>query len=210
MLKRRELLLAAPALLAAKPFALPIGINLFTVRGPLAEKPAETYKALAAIGIQTLEVRPVHLMQHAPMIADAGLKPVHMFIESATATGAWAEWKAYSSGMAARFKMPVPAANAPQPSLEGMIELGKKHGLQRIGTSMLLPGERSGAIASINKAAEKCAGAGLELCYHNHAYEFDGKPGERYLDLLRKELDPRVRLEVCAFERYCGGCEGCG
>ena len=88
MMMRRELLLAAPALLAAKPFALPIGINLFTVRGPLAQKPAETYKALAAIGIKTLELRPVHLMQHASMIADAGLKPVHMFIESATITGA--------------------------------------------------------------------------------------------------------------------------
>lgn len=199
MMKRRDLLLTAPALLAAKPFALPIGINLFTVRGPLATKPAETYKALASIGLKTLEVRPVHLMQHSSMISDAGLKPVHMFIESATVTGAWAEWKTYSAGMAARFKMPVPPANAPQARLEDMIDLAKKHGLQRIGTSMLLPGERSGAIASINRASEKCAAAGLELYYHNHAYEFDGKPGERYLDLLRKELDPRVRLELDVF-----------
>lgn len=198
-MKRRSLLTAAPAALAAKAFTQPVGLNLYTVRAPLAKDPAGTYKALGAMGIKTLEVRPVNLLQHATMIGDAGLKPVHMFIESAAITGAWGEWRGFMTAMAAKFKMPAPAADAPRPSLGEMIELAKKHGIQRIGTSMLLPGERAGAIAAINKAAEQCAGAGLELYYHNHAFEFAGEKGARFFDRLRKELDPRVRLELDIF-----------
>ena len=198
-MKRRTLLIAAPLALAAKSFTHPVGLNLYTVRTPLAKDPAGTYKALGAMGIKTLEVRPTNLMQHAAMISDAGLKPVHMFIESAAITGAWDEWHGFMAGMAAKYKMPAPPANGPRPSLGEMIDLGKKHGMQRIGTSMLLPGERAAGIAAINKAAEQCAQAGLELYYHNHAFEFVGAPGARFFDRLKKELDPRVRLELDIF-----------
>ena len=61
------------------------------------------------------------------MIKDAGLKPVHIFIETAAITGAWDEWRGIMTLMAERMKMPVPASF--------------QHGLQRIGTSMLLPGD---------------------------------------------------------------------
>jgi len=190
---------ASPVLLSARPFRHPIGLNLFTVRTPLAQAPAQTYRALAEAGIQTLEVRPVNLVQHAAMISDAGLKPVHMFIESAAITGAWDEWQGFMTAMAAKYKAPPPSASAPRATLEDMIALAKKHGIQRIGTSMLLPGERGAAIEAINRAAGQCAAAGLELYYHNHAYEFAGTRGQRYLDRLKKELDPRVRLELDVF-----------
>lgn len=198
-MQRRHFLAAAAASAVARPFDQPIGLNLFTVRNPLAKAPAETYKALAQAGIQTLEVRPPQLLQHAAMMRDAGLKPVHMFIESAAITGAWEEWHAFSAAMAGRYKMPPPPANAPRPTLDAMIALAKQHGLQRIGTSMLLPGERATAIAALNRAAATCAAAGLELYYHNHAYEFAGAKGSRYLDRLKQELDPRVRLELDIF-----------
>ena len=64
---------------------------------------------------------------------------------------------------------------------------------------MLLPGERATAIDAINKAAGQCASAGLELYYHNHVFEFSGRRGARYFDRLRRELDPRVRLELDTF-----------
>lgn len=198
-MKRRAFLGAWPVIAAAKAFAHPIGVNLFTVRTGLAKEPARTYRALGEMGIKTLEVRPVNLLQHAAMIEDAGLKPVHMFIESACITGAWEEWRTFMAGMAAKYKLPAPAENAPRPALVEMIALAKKHGVQRIGTSMLLPGERAGAIEQINRASEECAKAGLEIYYHNHAYEFAGQRGKRYLDRLRKELDPRVRLELDIF-----------
>ena len=198
-MKRRAFLNAWPLIATAKAFDHPIGVNLFTVRTPLAKGPAKTYQALGEIGIKTLEVRPVNLLHHAVMMQDAGLKPVHMFIESAAITGAWEEWQTFMAGMAAKYKLPATAGNAPRPALGQMIELAKRHGVQRIGTSMLLPGERASAIEKINRASEECAQAGLELYYHNHAYEFAGVKGKRYIDRLRKELDPRVRLELDIF-----------
>jgi sugar phosphate isomerase/epimerase len=199
MMDRRCFLGGIAATAVAKPFSHPIGLNLFTVRGPLATAPAATYQGLAKAGVSTLEVRPVHLAQHAAMMKDAGLKPVHMFMESAVVTGAWEAWREYSAGMAAKFKMPVPPPNAPRPRIEEMIELAVKHGVKRIGTSMLLPVEREKAIEQYGRAADACTKGGVELYYHNHAYEFGGAKGARYIDRLHKELDPRVRLELDVF-----------
>jgi len=210
-MNRRAFLRSAAAVpaaaLGAKPFSAPIGVNLFTVRASLATAPAQTYQSLAEIGIKTLEVRPVHLQQHASMIRDAGLVPVHMFIESAILTGAWDEWQAFAQAAAARLKMPAPpaSANTAHPKLEEMIDLAVRHGVGRIGTSMLLPGERPAAIDAINKAAARCAGAGLEIYYHNHAAEFEGARGARFFDRLQRSLDPKVRLELDVFWAALGG-----
>jgi len=197
MMWTRRTLLASPLL--AAPFKQPIGINLYTVRNSLAKAPGSTYEALAKIGISTIEVRPVHLLQHASFIKATGLKPVHMFIETPIITGAWAEWAGFSKAMAARMKMPAPPAPASRPTLDEMIDLAKTHGVQRIGTSMLLAGERANAIDAINRAAETCAKAGIELFYHNHAFEFDGNKGQRLIDRLHKELSPKVRFELDIF-----------
>lgn len=199
MMDRRCFLGGIAATAVAKPFSHPIGLNLFTVRGPLARAPAATYQGLAQADITKLEVRPTHLLQHAAMMRDAGLKPVHMFIESAIVTGAWDAWREYSAAMATKYQMPAPPANAPRPRLEEMIELALKHGVKRIGTSMLLVQEREAAIEKYGRAADICAKAGVELYYHNHAYEFAGAKGQRYIDRLHRELDRRVRLELDVF-----------
>lgn len=188
-----------PAGLAARPFTRPLGLNLYTVRGLLAKDAASTYKRIGQLGITTLEVRPPNLLQHAALMRDAGLKPVHMFIEPACITGAWDEWREFGIKMSERMKLPAPPANAPRPTLEQMLALAKAHGIQCIGTSLLLPTERETAIARFNAAAERCAQAGVELYYHNHSYEFGGERGRRYLDRLHRELDPRIRLELDLF-----------
>lgn len=193
MTTRRHALAALAALpLAAKPFSRPVGLNLYTVRTSLAKNPAETYKGVKAAGIETLEVRSVQLNQHAAMIADAGLKPVHLFIDSAIITGAWDEWAAVMRSRGG-------PANPERPSLESMIELARKHNIKRIGTSMLLPKERESAFDAYNRAAELCAKGGVELYYHNHAYEFAGEKGSRYIDRLHSQLDKRIRLELDVF-----------
>jgi hypothetical protein len=193
MTTRRNTLAALASLpLAAKPFSRPIGLNLYTVRTPLAAQPAATYKAVKAAGVELLEVRSVQLLQHAAMIADAGLKPVHLFIDSASITGAWDEWAAVMRSRGG-------PANPERPSLQSLIDLALKHRIQRIGTSMLLPKERESAFDAYNRAAELCAKGGVELYYHNHAYEFSGPKGSRFIDQLHARLDKRIRLELDVF-----------
>ncbi len=55
VMNRRRFLRVLPLALTAKPFDHPIGLNLYTVRGPLARDPANLL-ALAATGIKTLKV----------------------------------------------------------------------------------------------------------------------------------------------------------
>jgi sugar phosphate isomerase/epimerase len=188
-------------LLVCEKFGL--GLNLYTVRGPLADRPEETYRQLAAAGIVELEVRPPNLTRHAAYIRAAGLKPVHMFVDAAVITGAWEEWEAFQARMAARMKMAAPKAERPE--LAALIALAKQHGVRRIGVSYLLPGERQNSIEKLNQAARICQAAGMGFYYHNHAFEFEGEPGQRFIDRLFAELHPHARLELDVFWAAIGG-----
>ena len=77
--------------------------------------------------------------------------------------------------------------------------------MERLGISYLLPGERQNAIGHINRATEELARLGLGFYYHNHAWEFDGGKGERFMDRLHKEADPRAKLELDLFWATIGG-----
>ncbi len=175
MITRRSAVAAlAAGTLAAKPFKHPIGVNLYTVRDLLGKEPERTYQRLKQVGIELIQVRPNHLKEHAAFFRAAGLRPVHMMIDSTAVFG--------------------------QPALlDEMIGLAKEHKLQRIGTSFLAPKDRETAIEAFAKAADACAKGGVELYYHNHAYEFAGEKGQRFIDRLHRDLDRRVRLELDVF-----------
>lgn len=182
MIRRRFLSLAAAApLLRAAPFNKPLGINLYTVRDSLAKDPEKTYKALAALGVTRIEVRPNHLQEHAALIRAAGLQPVHMFLDSAYFTGARVQALAEMAGLAKRF------------------------GIRRLGVSYLMPAERAGAIPHLNKAVEQLGALGLGFYYHNHAWEFDASAGPSFMERLRKEAHPDLRLELDLFWATIGG-----
>lgn len=200
---RRQFLFALSAVAAR--FERTLGLSLYTVRAPLASKPEETYGAIAEAGIKELEVRPDNLLHHAGFIRAAGLQPVHMFVDAPVVTGAYDEWHGFMMQMAARMKMKPPAADAPRQTLAELIALAKQHGVNRVGVSFLLPGERANSIAKLNEAAEVCKKAGMGFYYHNHAFEFEGEPGARFIDRLHKELHPHARLELDVFWAAIGG-----
>ena len=53
---------------------------------------------------------------------------------------------------------------------------------------------------TLNKAGEKTKAAGLTLCYHNHAFEFEPMGGTTGLDVMLKETDKKtVFLEMDIF-----------
>lgn len=206
MMNRRLFLALAGSLpLRAAPFSKPIGINLYTVRNSLAKDPAGTYKALHALGIRELEVRAVQLQDHGQLIRQNALKPKHMFLDSAVVTGDWEASIAMQRAMAKRMNLPEPKSDAPRPTLAAMAQLAKEFGIERLGISYLLPGERPKAIEHINRATDELAKLGLGFYYHNHAWEFESGKGTRFLDQLHKEADPRVKLELDLFWATVGG-----
>lgn len=62
--------------------------------------------------------------------------------------------------------------------------------------------------AALDGAADRAAGHGLAVGYHNHAQELEiSHAGTTALELLAAELDPRVRLEVDTYWAAVGGAD---
>src|SRR5256714_4034741 len=77
-------------------------------------------------------------------------------------------------------------------------------GVKYMVCAWLSPEERGGGLehykhiaGELNKAAEKCKKAGIQLCYHNHDFEFEKQDGKFPYDTLLNETDKKlVKMEM--------------
>ena len=76
-------------------------------------------------------------------------------------------------------------------------------GIKYMVCAWLSPDERGGLdhykklAGDLNKAAETCKKAGIQLCYHNHDFEFEAKDGKLPYDVLLAEADKDlVKMEI--------------
>src|SRR5215469_17822665 len=133
-----------------------IGVQLYTVRSVLPQKPAETLRAIESIGYREIEATYGGLDQMWPALEATHLKPVSCHLDS----------KAVTQG--------------PEDDLTRALDSLKKRGFSYAVFPYLPPDERGGLEAmkvlagKLNRAGEKARAAGLKkLCYHNHAFEFE-------------------------------------
>jgi len=83
------------------------------------------------------------------------------------------------------------------------LEKAKSHGFQYVVCPYIAPADRGGADVikklgeTLNKAGATCKGMGLQMCYHNHAFEFAPSGDGTLLDILMSTVDPKlVMLEL--------------
>ncbi len=197
-LTRRELLAAvAAAAICSANVKRDIGVNLYTVRKPLAEEPVRVLRGLAAVGCRYVEARLEQVEDHLPLLAELEMPWVSWMIETPLVTGAWDAWAAVMQRRGAQLE---------RSTLAAAIETAAGHGVRNLGISYTLPAEREGPDGwdrladQCNRAGEACKAAGLQFYYHNHAEEFVGEPGARPFDRLLERLDPAlVRFEIDVF-----------
>nr|MBA3441788.1 sugar phosphate isomerase/epimerase [Pyrinomonadaceae bacterium] len=91
-------------------------------------------------------------------------------------------------------------------TLSQAIADAQKHGIEYMVVAYLFPQERGGPdfyrqfADQMNRAGEQCRQAGIKLCYHNHAFEFEAMEGTTPLDILMERFDKRfVDLELDVF-----------
>jgi len=159
-----------------------IGVQLYTVRTVLPQKPAEILNAIHAIGYQEIEATYAGLDKIWPAIQASGLKPVSIHLDSTMVTKG----------------NPDDLARALEPL--------KQRGFTYAVFPYLPPGERGGldvikAVADkLNMAGEKCRAAGLTFCYHNHAFEFEPMEGSTPFQVMMDRTDKKlVGLEMDVF-----------
>jgi sugar phosphate isomerase/epimerase len=193
-LSRRQWLASSLSLAAAPLLAAPakrtIGVQLYTVRGTLMKDSDHVLKTIADIGYKEIEGQGrVDLIALAPKIRELGMSPVSCHVETPLITGDWEKYKNMT---------PLP--------LEEAVESVKKIGVQYFTMAYIQPQARGDldfyrkTADNMNHAGEVCKKAGLQFAYHNHAFEFGGKPGERPIDIFKDRLDKKlVALEMDIF-----------
>lgn len=187
-LSRRTLLLGAAAGCGiGQAAAKNIGVQLYTVRDVIGKQSEETLGAIAKIGYTEVEVIRATLPKIGPILKQLGLKPVSAHLDTAMFTGK--------------------GAPPNMPTLEAALDEVKAAGVQFAVCPYVAPADRGKTLDDykkfadqLNKAAEKTHAAGLKLCYHNHAFEFEPMEGSRPIDVILKNTDKKLMaLELDVF-----------
>ena len=165
-----------------------LGVQLYTVRSVLNTKPAETLQALDRIGYREAEVTWATVDAICAELKKTRLRAVSAHLDSALFT----------------------PENAGK--LTAAIAHCKELGLQYAVYPYLPLKERGGldkfkALAdTLNRAGEECRKAGLECCYHNHAFEFEPMGATTGMQVLLNGTDKAlVKWEMDVFWVSVGG-----
>ncbi len=99
------------------------------------------------------------------------------------------------------------------PAFDAILETATKLGLRYLVIPYIAKGHRESVdqyktlAERANRAGEKCKAAGVQLCYHNHSFEFGKLPGGKTgCDVFVEEFDLKlVRFELDVFWVAIGG-----
>lgn len=163
-----------------------IALQLYTVRRLARDDLAGTLRAVASAGYRSVEVAGIPEAAAADLgrlLADAGLEAIaaHQGLDLLRAdTSGVVDWLR---------ELSCPRVVVPSLPDE---ERATPDGVRRL-------------VAELNELAERLAGEGVRLGYHNHAAEFAPLDGTTTWQILLSELSDTVELEVDVFWASVGG-----
>jgi sugar phosphate isomerase/epimerase len=165
---------------AAAANAIPVGLEMYSVRDALGKDPAGTVRAIAEMGYEGLEF-------YAPYFAwsEAQAKDMRTLLDELQIrcfsthndSGYFAGDKlqhARDLNLILGSKYIVMASSHAKPGLDGWREVA----------------------STLNEAAEELEPHGLKAGYHNHQLEFTLTDGVRPIELLAKNTKPSVMLQL--------------
>src|SRR5260221_1626646 len=170
-------LAVAPALSAAT--RRPVGFQLYPVRKLIPNHAREALQRVAAIGYREAEVIQDSNSVVLPLCKEFGLQAVSGHFATPLVTGNFDAWKdAFPHG--------APAGMTWQKAVDEAAQAGMKY----MVIAYLMPAERGPLdqfrryADQFNKAGEATRKAGMQFCYHHHAFEFGPNAGLRPIDIL--------------------------
>ena len=168
-----------------------IGIQLYTLRNQIAEDPVGTLKAVAEAGYKQVE--------------PYGFPYASSMIEAAKDFGL-----AVNSSHFAWESVTNPTKEGVPPFAK-ILDTAKETGLSHLVVPYLHDHERGGPDAykrlaeNCNRAAAQAKKVGIQLAYHNHAFEFEPAEGTTGYQVLMDEFSPEMQFEVDVFWVEVGG-----
>ncbi len=152
-----------------------IGCQLYTLRSVINDQPKPILDQLQGAGYEEVEVVRGNMDKIWSALKQTKLKPVSLHIDT-------------------------PYFTVQQDKLGPALDDARAKGFKYIVCPYIAPADRGGVDVikkladTLNKAGEKCKAAGMMLCYHNHAFEFEPVPGGKgnLLDVLMESTDPAL------------------
>ncbi|MFN0103027.1 MAG: sugar phosphate isomerase/epimerase family protein [Bryobacteraceae bacterium] len=166
-----------------------VGCQLYTLRSVIDSQPKAILDQLREAGYNEVEAVRGNLPKIWDALKASKLKPVSLHIDTRLFT-------------------------AEQDKLNAALDDAKAKGFKYVVCPYIAPADRGGVDVikkladTLNKAGAKCKAAGTQLCYHNHAFEFEPVAGGKgnLLDVLMESTDPAlVGLELDIMWAAVGG-----
>jgi sugar phosphate isomerase/epimerase len=168
------------ALSARASTTLPVGLELYSVRGELAKNPEATVRAVAQMGYQVVEFYAPYFdwsesqtKQMKKLMDDLGIRCLSTHNN-----------EAYLS-----------EKNLPRARDMNLI-LGSKYIVQSSTEPKTTLDQWKPVADRLNSVAEQIDSAGLKVGYHNHQPEFTPIGGQRPIEILAKNTKPSVMLQL--------------
>ncbi|GAB4413062.1 MAG: sugar phosphate isomerase/epimerase [Bryobacter sp.] len=181
MQNRRQFLAATASAVALSAKTLKtFGAQLYTLRSIIDAQPLDTLRALEGQGYREAEVIRGNMAKIWDALKQTQLKPVSLHVDTSY------------------FTRDIDKLN---PTLED----AKAKGFTYVVCPYIAPQDRGGVDVikrladTLNTTGERAKAAGLQLAYHNHAFEFEPVAGtpDTLLDVLMKNTDAKlVGLEL--------------
>ena len=160
--------------------AIPMGIEMYSVRDELKKDSRGTVRAIAEIGYQGLEFyAPYFEWSHAQakemkkLMDDLGIRCFSTHNNAAYLNKDNIQ-NAIDLNLNLGSKYVVMASSQPEPGLDGWKEVAE----------------------ALNFASDKLEGSGLEAGYHNHQLEFTAVDGVKPMEILAKNTKPAIMLQL--------------
>jgi sugar phosphate isomerase/epimerase len=185
-------MLASPALFAKD--KTDIGLQLYTLRDPMQKDPMGTLARVAQMGYTTLEGA-----TYTGSGLFYGMAPA-AFAKELKKTGLTMPSSHYRLGEEQDKGQPVQGTmlHGWDKAVDDAAQVGVKY----MVCAYLSESERGGldhykyVADQLNKAGERCKKAGIQLCYHNHDFEFMAQDGKMPYDLLLATDKELVKMEL--------------
>ncbi len=160
--------------------AIPMGIEMYSVRDELGKDPQGTVRAISAMGYQGLEFyAPYFEWSHTQakemkkLMDDLGIRCFSTHNDQAYMDKEHIQ-NAIDLNLNLGSSYVVMASSKPKPGLDGWKEVAE----------------------ALNFAADKLEASGLKAGYHNHELEFEPVAGARPMEILAKNTRPSVMLQL--------------
>ena len=174
------------ALAANNRYRSDIGIQLYTLRGPLKNDAAATMQEVAKLGYQQGEL--YNFPNCEPLISAARAAGL-------TLNSSHIAWASVTN-----------PSDAAMSDFQGLVERANAVGLSHLVIPFLGAHERKDldayrkVVDHCNQAASIAKEAGIQLSYHNHSFEFQPMDGGiSGFDVMRERFAPEMQFEVDVF-----------